>query len=541
MADFSEWSTEVSATTSESPPTDGTDIYIDPINGNDGADGSTPQTAKRSLYLVANDSVSVRGGTTIHLMEGVHDYTFTDHDNVRTLAFFRTQTGTAEFPITIQAMAGHEGRVILSGRDHDTQVQHVQRGIMFAGDHFHFKNLIFLDFRSRCIQSYGTNAQAMNPRWGNDNGIGGFKKFATVEGLVVDNCVFWDMYNTDIICAVRADGGDEVTIRNSFSGKMFRNQPNNNIFGWGWGFICEQYNERSTRILNCTGYWLQSLYFAKQQSCTAETTAEPLQAELGYNYCELMMDGMKWQDANNYCPLGSYYVHHNILNNGTENGINFAVTTKGTTHSGIGTDVEALVGTQRVEHNTVLGKYAQNLTGVRMGSIQGNIYITSDRTYRGTQESTPLQEWSGIHGPVDYNVYGGFSVYLRAFQEGVQVEQQYNFTQWQAATPADHSYVKVTNPDQNSALVTSNITGTLFNDFANRDFTNKAGSPAIGIMPDGSNAGAYQEGDEIIGCRLPWVDLRQYWPEIPDYLNPGKDVPHYPYTSVRNPDLPPEG
>ena len=539
MADFSEWSPEASATTSASPPTDGTDIYVDPINGNDGADGSTPQTAKRSLYLVANDSVSVRAATTINLMEGVHDYTFTDHDKIRTLAYFRTQTGTEEFPITIQAMPGHEGRVILSGRDHDTQVQHVQRGIVFAGDHFHFKNLIFIDIMRHCIRTTGSNAADTNPRWGNNDGKNRPLTFAKPAGVVVENCVMWDLYNEEIVMCVRTDGGDETIVRNCFAGKLYRNQDK--YQGYGFGMICEQFNERKTRILNNTTYWMQTPYFAKQQSCTAETTAEPLQAEIGYNYCERMLDGQKIADANNYCPPGSFYIHHNIFNHGTSDGVRFAITTSGSYHDGIGQHVEELAGTQRIEHNTILGSRGLLVLGVRIGSVQGNINIASNRTITATEANTPLPEFRGIHGPVDYNVYGGFSAFFRAFQEGVQVSKNYNFTQWQAATPADHSYLKVTNPDQNGALVTSNITGTLFNDFANRDFTNKTGSPAIGIMPDGSNAGAYQEGDEIIGARLPWVDLRQYWPEIPDWLNPGKDVPHYPYSSVRNPNIPPEG
>jgi hypothetical protein len=545
MADLSDWSIEASATTSVSPPTDGTDIYVDPINGDDANDGATPATAKRALHVVASDNVSVKAGTTIHLMEGIHDYTFTDHDNKRSVAFFRYQTGTAEAPITIQAMAGHEGRAIISGRDHDTLVQHTQHGIQFAGDHFHFRNLVFRDCQAFFIKSYGTNAQQSNPRWGNPGGTGG--TFNTVTGLVVENCVFWDWYNTDITMCVRADGGDNAIMRHCFGGKGYRYQPGNGYVGYGYGMLMEQYCERATQILNCTAYWMQTVYFAKQASLTADTTAEPLQWEISHCYCERLLDGLKAEDANNFCPIGSVVLRHNIINQNTDDvtegrGIGFNVVTQGTTHAGIGRMYEEQVGRHTIEHNTILGGRSVVVRNSGFGSISGNIILRgygagSEFTYTGANYGETLYAWEGIHGPVDHNVYGDFSSYFRA-TDGVvpQFETRYSsFAMWQAAQSGDNPYVKVSNPDANGVNVTTNILPTLFTSAAARDFTNAPGSPAIGLMPDGSNAGAYKTGDEVVGARLDWIDLTQFWPEIPDWLNPGKGTPVYPYTVVINP------
>jgi len=44
----------------------------------------------------------------------------------------------------------------------------------------------------------------------------------------------------------------------------------------------------------------------------------------------------------------------------------------------------------------------------------------------------------------------------------------------------------------------------LFVDLANKDYRNAPGSPAIGFMPDGSNAGPYQTGHEVIGLLPNW-------------------------------------
>jgi hypothetical protein len=292
---------------------------------------------------------------------------------------------------------------------------------------------------------------------------------------------------------------------------------------------------------------MQTIYFAKQQSCTAETTAEPLQWEISNCYMERLMDGIKVEDANNFCPLGNSVIRNNIINQNTAAtpeapGIGFNISTMGDTYSGIGRDVEALVGKQVIEHNTVIAGRAVVVKNTGFGSISGNIILRGygagkDTTYNGSNYGETLHEWEGLHGPIDYNVYGAFSAYFRA-TDGVvpQFEKRYsNLTAWQAAVSREHPYVKVSSPDANSVNVTTNILPTLFTNAAARDFTNAPGSPAIGLMPDGSNAGAYKTGNEVIGARLDWIDLTQFWPEIPDWLNPGKGTPVYPYTFATNP------
>jgi len=72
----------------------------------------------------------------------------------------------------------------------------------------------------------------------------------------------------------------------------------------------------------------------------------------------------------------------------------------------------------------------------------------------------------------------------------------YNLTSWNSATLSTNRNINTHAPDINSVEA---LRDTIFNDVSGRDYTLKAGSPALGIMPDGSNAGAYQYGNEIIG------------------------------------------
>ena len=133
----------------------------------------------------------------------------------------------------------------------------------------------------------------------------------------------------------------------------------------------------------------------------------------------------------------------------------------------------------------------------------------------------PAYPHEGIYAS-DYNVTSKGNAYLRT-GDGGQVYSPADLAQWKTATTATHPHLKVDNPDQNSIEVGYDFK-SFFTDFDNRDFTYSASAPWLGMMPDGSNPGPYQTGDEIIGCRIPWFDLRDAWPDIPDWLNPGKDT-----------------
>jgi len=92
----------------------------------------------------------------------------------------------------------------------------------------------------------------------------------------------------------------------------------------------------------------------------------------------------------------------------------------------------------------------------------------------------------------DYNAYSQFQAILKQYTD--DVVNYGNLPAWQAALASASTALGVDNPDLHSV-----VSATLFNNAAAEDYTLAAGSPAIGIMPDGSDAGSRQYGTEIIG------------------------------------------
>jgi hypothetical protein len=101
--------------------TTGQDYYIDPVNGNDGNGGTSPQEAWRTLrnvYSYRSDyrptyAVTLEPGDTIYLLDGVHSAIYRPGDdsgptNGRPAVMrFRDVHGSAEAPIRLLAYPGH--------------------------------------------------------------------------------------------------------------------------------------------------------------------------------------------------------------------------------------------------------------------------------------------------------------------------------------------------------------------------------------------------------------------------------------------------
>jgi hypothetical protein len=533
MADFSEWSPEASATTaSPPPPVEGQNIYIDPVNGNDSNDWGTPATAARNCNTVFASDVIVPG-VTVNFMAGTYNHLGPRRDGVHYLIRLKDGTsGTIDAPITLQAYPGHEGQVIFEGTDPATGNPYRQHGIQIQGDYIHIKNLVLRKMKMNGIQHYSTRAAQNTPLYGRtDPPVGLGNPNPTNKGIIVDSCIFYDFNDTNWdsgewgpsdgnSTAVRLDSPENCEVRNCFASKMYSGAQGR----WS-GRILHSFCIGYTKVTNCTTWDTQFVQFSKQHSCAPSgTEALENEIEISYCYAEKILAGVpSCIVTNNYCPPGVGWNHHNIIINYWDAGvtIGYAVTADSTLYPGI--NRTAFSGRQYCSHNLSIpngGAGDNNGAAVRGVGVEytGNICLNSAQWLLNTE---PVYPHDGIYAS-DYNVTSRGNAYLRTGTGG-QVYDASNLAEWKTATTATHPHIKVDNPDQNSIEVGFDFK-SFFTDFDNRDFTYSASAPWLGMMPDGSNPGPYQTGDEIIGCRIPWFDLSEVWPEIPDWLNPGKGV-----------------
>jgi hypothetical protein len=511
------------------PPSVGPNIYIDPVNGNDSNDWLTPETAAKNCNTVFASDVIV-AGMTVNFMAGVYNHLGVQRDGVYFLVRLKDgTTGTAEAPITLQAYPGHEGRVIFEGTDPATGNPHRQSGIVIQGSYIHIKNLVLRKMKMEGIRHYSARAKQSTPLFGVvDPPAGMGSPNPTHKGIIIDSCIFYDFddQNWDEgqwgpsggnSTAIRIDSTENCEMLNCFASKMWSQAQNR----WS-GLILESYTGGYTKVTNCTTWYTQGLHFFKQHSCDPSgTSALEDGVELSYCYVEKVTGGgVPWVEIiNQYCPPSVIRMHHNIIVNRWDSGncVGYSVVADSNTYPGI--NRSAFSGRQYCYNNLIIpnGEPGDNAgmgtNGVGL-ELNGNICLNA---YQWIVNSQTNYGHEGIYA-CDYNVLSKFDVYLKS---GASESRFYNFTDWKAATTATHPHIKVDNPDSNSLEVGYTIE-PFFTDFDQRDFTYAGTAPWLGMMPDGSNPGPYQNGDEVIGCRIPWFDLSDAWPDIPDWLNPGK-------------------
>jgi hypothetical protein len=156
---------------------------------------------------------------------------------------------------------------------------------------------------------------------------------------------------------------------------------------------------------------------------------------------------------------------------------------------------------QRIENNLIIGKGAGDSTGVLLGGtsdvrMKGNIVLNFTRAFVAQNVSVDKPT---VIKACDYNVFGGLSAIAILGRYSTVTSKTYNdFAAWKAGVSTDTPILGMNGPDINGVQSTP---GTIVADLNAGDYTLPASSPAKGIMPDGSNAGPYQTGSEVIGIR----------------------------------------
>lgn len=208
-------------------------------------------------------------------------------------------------------------------------------------------------------------------------------------------------------------------------------------------------------------------------------------------YCELKTLGSAINigiRGTGSCEAGYQYIHHNVM-------YGF----DGTNDEAIQFRMGGAAGQStrfRFSHNVVDIEAGAtiHLAGSAFNDIEneGNIYIGGSYVL-----ATFYDDSEGKVSRVtlsDYNLATTWQTVMGLY--GTSATFSNSLASWQARTIGSPIQVAVNNPDTNSAVVS--VSG-LFTNRAARDYTLAGGSTAIGYMADGSDAGAYQLGTEVIG------------------------------------------
>jgi len=380
--------------------------------------------------------------------------------------------GTPGNLITIQAAPGDEGNVVIDA-------QNARVGIhMRNSDYIRIRGFKIINSRTEGIASWGQP----------ENAVADVSRLSI--GVVIEN-------NT--ILNTRGAWGENTSAIGMWSSKdwVVRNNVIDGASIDGGGTLAggiQAYGTINALIANNLIRNVDYGVFWKDHFIGDLATRTPIfESEIRYNVINPRKQGIvvgimgdKSEEA------GENYIHHNIIYgyaDGTDNLAAISYSMGG---------AYAISAKVRIEQNLMESSNPMSI-GVWLGSsrdatIKGNIvsHSSNDMIILNSGFSTNVTY-------ADYNIYT-FSGPLMADYGGA-TKYFSSLTDWRAAVSSSVASLKTDHPDTHgkSAGATN-----LFLDNANHNYKYAAGSAAIGMMPDGSNAGPYQAGSEVVGLLPGW-------------------------------------
>ncbi len=453
------------------PVTDA-NYFIAPT-GSDSNDGLTPSTAfatPQPFYEIAQagDIAEISAGTYTG-NSGIQD-----GDSLVDFSFAAKTSGTQAQPITLRAKAGDERLVVIDGED-------AKGGIhCYRQDYHKLEGIKFVN----CL-------------------IGSIRNYSQVQYPVLSDATSiaktWEIYNCHLKDVTSPASTGINTSHIAMWGTEDWTVMNNLIegataFGGTLAAGIQAYGAVNPLIKNNTIRDCDFGVFWKDHFLLQETPTRVRAA--GSEICNNYIDANKYPvyigiRGAGSVEAGDHDIHNNVLIFNQTDG------------AGIWSDMAgaaAQSGETKGRNNTIYNKATGGLGYSCSASdsikMTGNIYANCSTDFTlirfnssGDAGKEPILSES------DRNVFDtNFQCIVDRFGAGATTYS--DLASWQAVQSTDHLTVDINNPDTNS---TQSTESALFTDAANGDFTNKVGSPAIGLMPDGSNAGAYETGSEQIG------------------------------------------
>lgn len=440
-------------------------------SGND-ANGCTKEstdeclTIQRAISLAGpGDTINVKAGT---YLEDSSKSAFTKPCSwmgqfTASLCMMEV-SGTKASPITLQAAKGDEGKVIVDS-------QNVRVGLQTgSSDYLHIKGMSFFNNRIIGIASWG-QPQNVVP---DEDKLG--------VGLLIENNYFYNTWgpwgvNTS---AIGMWGSKDWVVRNNKIEKVRAEGTTlaSGIQSYGVINALVEHNEISDVDFGI--FWKD--HFVKDPQRT-----HYFESEIRYNLINASVLGIQFgirgQDS---VEAGDSYVHHNIVYGFSGSGL------FGNMAGAFGPS-----GSIRIENNIFDGMGKNGSTGITLdahdpATIKGNIIV-------GTSVQMEIKKYSSTkYTELEFSNYNIFDPTFRVIVDRYSPSSKtfHSLSDWQSAKASGIFTLGIDNPDAQSIQAER---ARLFKNTGGADYLYSSTSPALGFMPDKTNAGPYQIGNERIG------------------------------------------
>lgn len=404
--------------------------------------------------------------------------------------------GTEALPIVMRAATGDETSVILDGRADTTTFDGSGNiianndgvaGIFVIRDHWHFYGFEATDFLGMCIG-------VKNP------GIAPEQEAIVIDdlthGVVVENCYMHDITDQtgNNTAFVAGWGWYEPSIRNlRLDGSYQATGTRGNAIQWYGTLLATIENIKATNAENCIQ--MKDHYIT---SLSPYSTGIEVSSIKGCDFDGRANAISCIQRGGGSNGAGQITVSHSLMTSSTGYGLYHRIIAP----SGNNIQSGDITYTGCVFRGGSKDMLVANTTAA---AISSNIFYNGKWQFEYGNETGSFESKLASS---DYNVFGNsaFSVWMNRYASAGAREFS-SLTAWQAATPLDpERTLTFSNPDANS---TEGAPSSLFTDESTRDYTVPVTSPAYQLLADGSDAGLYRFGEEIIGV-LPsfsWGDI----------------------------------
>ena len=437
--------------------------------GNDSRDCSSADTgACRTIQK----AVSLAGpGDTVFIQQGTY---LEDSSNSKytercawigdlTASICLRKSGTPDNMITIRSAPGDEGKVIIDN-------QNVRVGIhTLASDYIHIYGLTLTNSRVIGIASWG-QATVEVP----DEALLGV-------GLIIENNRFYNTTGKEGMntSAIGMWGSRNWVVKDNFINGVSAEGSTLAAGIQAYGVINALIEHNEIYNADFGIYW-KDHHFADQQRSLN------LESEIRFNKINGTTHGVYVSARQGSTPAGHNLIHHNIIYGYSGSGF------RGNVAAAAGKSGEISITHNVFDGHNIHGNAAITLDGQGPAEISGNIIIRNDIDLDIRKYSS---QYFTVLNDINYNIYDQeFQSIIDRFNPSSMTIR--SFSNWQSlekkrTTTLGHDY-----PDKKSLSVSPH---EVLKNLDDKNYRLAEDSEAIGFMPDGSNAGPYAKGDEVVG------------------------------------------
>lgn len=381
--------------------------------------------------------------------------------------------GTATSPIIIQAAPGDEGKVII-----DAQLTRLAIHLQ-SSDYIQIRGFQIINSWLEGIASWGQP----------ENAVADPSRLSI--GVVVENNKFYNTHGSwgDNVAAIAMWGSKDWVVRNNLIDTVVIDGGGTLSAGiQAYGVINALIEHNKIQNVDMGIFWKDHFI---QDTATRTSVFE---SEIRYNEVSskgrAISAGIMGANAE---EAGENYIHHNIVYGLQNSDCGICIAMAG---------AYAISGKQRIENNLIDGGTAA-ISGISIDSskdarISGNIVVRA-----GLDVELVTFSDAGVKIPhVTYSDYNLFRSQFGIIADRYGVSKNFSsLGTWQSALSSTVTSLNLNNPDMHSKIAA--YTSVVAN-ADSRNYTYPSASPALHMMPDGSNAGPYQKGTEVIGLLSGW-------------------------------------